>query len=56
MRIGRPGNQSIVEKHVDMLLRFYEERVALIEPHRVMQSMRPSASGWCLRGRRDRTC
>jgi hypothetical protein len=41
MSFGEPlADQSIVEKHVDMVLRSHEEGVAFIEPHRAAQSMR----------------
>lgn len=54
---GEPlADQSIVEKHVDMLLRSHEEGVALIEPHRLAQSMRPLGQRLVPQGRRDRTC
>jgi predicted PurR-regulated permease PerM len=42
MSFGEPlADQSIVGKHVDMVLRSHEEGVAFIEPHRLAQSMRP---------------
>jgi hypothetical protein len=42
MSFGEPlADQSIVGKHVDMVLRSHEEGVAFIEPHRLAQSIRP---------------
>jgi hypothetical protein len=38
---GEPlADQSIVDKHVDMVLRSHEEGVAFMEPHRMAQTMR----------------